>query len=117
MGPVGESLRYPDYRDFAGTDCSVLTMDTNVADSWIYPTSGKYPIRPYQLAISERAVFENTLVCLPTGLGKTLIASVVMYNFYRWYPDGLVIFMAPTKPLVEQQVRDAGLTFVNFGGT
>lgn len=28
----------------------------------------------------------NTLVCLPTGLGKTLIAAVVMYNHYRWFP-------------------------------
>ncbi len=43
-------------------------------------------------------------VCLPTGLGKTFIAAVVMYNFYRWYPQGKLIFMAPTKPLVAQQI-------------
>lgn len=41
---------------------------------------------------------------LPTGLGKTFIAAVVMYNFYRWYPSGKVIFTAPTKPLVAQQI-------------
>jgi ERCC4-related helicase len=39
------------------------------------------------------------------GLGKTFIAAVVMYNFYRWYPKGKIIFMAPTKPLVAQQIR------------
>lgn len=39
------------------------------------------------------------------GLGKTFIAAVVMYNFYRWYPTGKVIFMAPTKPLVAQQIQ------------
>jgi len=41
---------------------------------------------------------------LPTGLGKTLIASVVMYNYYKWFPSGKVVFMAPTKPLVNQQL-------------
>ncbi|EDQ84343.1 uncharacterized protein MONBRDRAFT_30349 [Monosiga brevicollis MX1] len=39
------------------------------------------------------------------GLGKTFIAAVVMYNFWRWYPNGKVLFMAPTKPLVAQQVN------------
>ncbi|MBN3298721.1 FANCM protein, partial [Amia calva] len=72
-------------------------------DVWIYPTN--YPVRDYQLKISEAALFQNTLVCLPTGLGKTFIASVVMYNFYRWYPSGKIVFMAPTKPLVAQQIE------------
>lgn len=43
-------------------------------------------------------------VSLPTGLGKTFIAAVLMYNFYRWYPTSKIIFMAPTKPLVKQQL-------------
>jgi ERCC4-related helicase len=37
-------------------------------------------------------------------MGKTLIAAVVMYNFSRWFPTGRVAFLAPTKPLVHQQV-------------
>lgn len=27
-----------------------------------------------------------------------------MYNFWRWYPCGKVVFLAPTKPLVAQQI-------------
>uniref|UniRef100_A0A668A683 ATP-dependent RNA helicase FANCM n=1 Tax=Myripristis murdjan TaxID=586833 RepID=A0A668A683_9TELE len=84
------------YPDFPG-------FDSSSAKVWIYPTN--YPIREYQLKISETALFQNTLVCLPTGLGKTFIASVVMYNFYRWYPSGKIVFMAPTKPLVAQQIE------------
>ncbi|XP_068194449.1 Fanconi anemia group M protein [Antennarius striatus] len=78
-------------------------FDSSSAKVWIYPTN--YPLREYQLKISEAALFQNTLVCLPTGLGKTFIASVVMYNFYRWYPSGKIVFMAPTKPLVAQQIE------------
>lgn len=28
-----------------------------------------------------------------------------MYNFWRWYPHGKVLFLAPTKPLVAQQIN------------
>ena len=78
-------------------------FDQEAGNVWIYPTN--YPIRNYQYDIVEKALFKNTLVTLPTGLGKTFIAAVIMYNFYRWYPQGKVIFMAPTKPLVAQQIE------------
>lgn len=91
--PLSGGKTYPDFPGF----------DSSSAKVWIYPIN--YPIRDYQLKISEAALFQNTLVCLPTGLGKTFIASVVMYNFYRWYPAGKIVFMAPTKPLVAQQIE------------
>ena len=56
------------------------------------------------MEIVSEALFKNTLVSLPTGLGKTFIAAVVMFNFYRWFPAGKVIFLAPTRPLVTQQI-------------
>jgi len=40
------------------------------------------------------------LVCLPTGLGKTFIASMAIINFSRWFPKGKIFFLAPTRPLV-----------------
>lgn len=78
-------------------------FDLEAGNVWIYPTN--YPIRDYQFSIVQEALQRNTLVTLPTGLGKTFIAAVLMYNFYRWYPQGKVVFMAPTKPLVAQQIE------------
>ena len=77
--------------------------DVEAGGQWIYPVN--YPLRDYQFNIVQKCLFKNTLVCLPTGLGKTFIAAVVMYNFYRWYPQGKIVFLAPTKPLVSQQIE------------
>lgn len=52
--------------------------------------NGSVPLRDYQFAITKTALFSNTLVALPTGLGKTLIAAVVMYNYFRWFPEGRI---------------------------
>jgi len=79
--------------------CDLSTMHT-----WVFPVDEKYPKRQYQLEMAETAISHNTLVSLPTGLGKTLVAAVVLYNFYRWFSKGKVIFLAPTLPLVNQQV-------------
>ncbi|KAJ4963142.1 hypothetical protein NE237_023081 [Protea cynaroides] len=59
--------------------CGVC-IDLEAAKTWIYPVN--VPLRDYQLSITKTALFTNTLVALPTGLGKTLIAAVVMYNYY-----------------------------------
>jgi MoxR-like ATPase len=55
------------------------------AKTWVYPAGVSE--RAYQLSIIRTALLNNTLVCLPTGLGKTLIAAVVMHNFSRWFPE------------------------------
>ncbi|XP_043265489.1 ATP-dependent DNA helicase MPH1 [Colletes gigas] len=84
------------------TDPETKGFDLSAGKTWIYPEN--YPIRDYQFSIVQASLYMNTLVCLPTGLGKTFIAAVVMYNFWRWYPCGKVVFLAPTKPLVAQQI-------------
>ncbi|EJT98921.1 P-loop containing nucleoside triphosphate hydrolase protein [Dacryopinax primogenitus] len=80
-----------------------LVTDPIAVREWIYPINK--PIRDYQYNIVQAALFKNTLVALPTGLGKTFIAGVLMLNYYRWFPDGKVVFVAPTKPLVSQQIK------------
>ncbi|KAJ8292257.1 ATP-dependent DNA helicase mph1 [Rhodotorula toruloides] len=79
--------------------------DEQAAKTFIYPVQADKPLRVYQYNIVQRCLYENTLVSLPTGLGKTFIAAVVMLNFYRWYPRGKVLFLAPTRPLVTQQIK------------
>lgn len=56
--------------------------------------------RAYQIAIAQSALRNgNTLVVLPTGLGKTLIAFLMMQERAE---KGRIFFLAPTKPLVRQ---------------
>ncbi|XP_065604646.1 Fanconi anemia group M protein [Cyrtonyx montezumae] len=93
--PSGDSNPRPD--PTAGGFCAAAGA------LWIYPTNR--PERAYQLRMAHAALLRNTLLCLPTGLGKTFVAAVVMYNFYRWFPSGKVLFLAPTKALVAQQME------------
>jgi ERCC4-related helicase len=58
--------------------------------------------REYQQKIAEAASQANTLVVLPTGLGKTLIALLVARLRLEKFPKGKVVVLAPTKPLVLQ---------------
>lgn len=62
--------------------------------------------RSYQNNISEsvRNKHKNTLVILPTALGKTVIAILVCAEFLYNYKSERVLVMAPTKPLVAQHM-------------
>jgi len=65
---------------------------------------GALEARQYQLAIAMRALEANTMVVLPTGLGKTAVALLVAAS--RLKEEGSrVLVLAPTKPLAEQHHR------------
>ncbi|AEO54168.1 hypothetical protein MYCTH_2296412 [Thermothelomyces thermophilus ATCC 42464] len=72
--------------------------------TWVYPLN-LGPIRDYQFSIVKNGLFNNTLVALPTGLGKTFIAATIMLNYFRWTKRSKIVFVAPTKPLASQQVQ------------
>ncbi|MCW1309425.1 MAG: DEAD/DEAH box helicase family protein, partial [Candidatus Nanoarchaeia archaeon] len=59
-------------------------------------------LRDYQKNILNTARNGNTLVVLPTGLGKTLIALKLAIERINHFKDLKVLFLAPTKPLVNQ---------------
>jgi ERCC4-related helicase len=58
--------------------------------------------REYQKSIFNTAKEKNTLVVLPTGLGKTLIALLLSEERLTKYPKEKILILAPTKPLIEQ---------------
>ena len=57
--------------------------------------------RAYQVNIARACLERSTLVVLPTGMGKTVIAAMVIAEVLR-QRGGRILFLAPTKPLVEQ---------------
>jgi ERCC4-related helicase/ERCC4-type nuclease len=65
---------------------------------------GSLEERAFQLHIALQALDGNTMVVLPTGLGKTAIALMVTASRIL-NKGGRVLVMAPTKPLVEQHLR------------
>lgn len=66
--------------------------------------------RQYQEAILAKAAETNLMVVLPTGLGKTPIAVMLVVQRLDKFPESKVMVLAPTKPLVSQHHK----TFLNF---
>jgi len=61
--------------------------------------------RDYQQAILNTALQHNTLAVIPTGLGKTLIALLLAIERLKQHPTSKIIFLAPTRPLVDQHFQ------------
>ena len=61
--------------------------------------------RDYQKNITETASRKNTLVVLPTGIGKTLIAILVSLERLKKFPESKILIMAPTRPLNAQHKK------------
>ncbi|MFU8868203.1 DEAD/DEAH box helicase [Natronococcus sp.] len=60
--------------------------------------------RLYQLKLAGTAANHHTLVCLPTGLGKTTVSLLVTARRLEEV-GGTALMLAPTKPLVQQHAE------------
>jgi len=58
--------------------------------------------RLYQQTIFATAVKYNTLVVLPTGMGKTNIFLMLASHRLKMYPNSKILLIGPTRPLIEQ---------------
>jgi len=61
--------------------------------------------RLYQETILSTCNEKNTLVVLPTGMGKTGIAVMLSVQRINNYPKSKILFLSPTKPLAEQHLQ------------
>jgi len=67
-------------------------------------TPGLLEQRQYQRQLADQALDDHTLVCLPTGLGKTTVSLLVTAERIQdaaWKS----LLLAPTKPLVQQHAE------------
>jgi Fanconi anemia group M protein len=77
------------------------------ADAYIeHPlvTTGLLENRRYQIELADQAERDHTLVCLPTGLGKTAVSLLVTARRLHAV-GGKSLLLAPTKPLVQQHAE------------
>jgi len=77
----------------------------------IWPETVEF--RLFQKRIADVASEKNTLVILPTALGKTVISAIVAANILYNYRDAKVLVMAPTRPLIMQH-RDTFLRILKL---
>ncbi len=61
--------------------------------------------RDYQVDLASLCSSQNTLLVVPTGLGKTAIALLVVAELLRNHPEKKCLMLAPTRPLCHQHYR------------
>ena len=61
--------------------------------------------RLYQETIFSTCALHNTLVVLPTGMGKTAISLMLAVQRLKQYPKSKILILAPTKPLLDQHMN------------
>jgi endoribonuclease Dicer len=65
----------------------------------------KQVLHLWQSQSLDRCKETNAIVQIPTGGGKTLIASHAIDYFTELFPSKKALFVVPTRPLVEQQAN------------
>jgi ERCC4-related helicase len=69
--------------------------------NWTFVKENSIKERNYQLNIVNSAFMSNSLVVLPTALGKTIIGILLAAKHLKKY-KGKILVLAPTRPLVSQ---------------
>ena len=93
-------------------------MQTEVSGYFNEPfiKKNKVYFRKYQDNVVKRCKGRNSLIVLPTGLGKTIIGILLVGKALEKYPESKIIILAPTRPLVSQHKASCE-DFLNIDST
>src|SRR5690606_13800678 len=58
--------------------------------------------RQYQQDIVLKSLYRNSLVVIPTSLGKTIVALLICLDILLNWKHSKILILAPTRPLVFQ---------------
>ncbi|MDQ4022935.1 MAG: DEAD/DEAH box helicase [Thermoproteota archaeon] len=91
-------------KTFPNEDSDESEQSKNIARYVEHPViwNRSIELRSYQKNIADSAQRRNTMVILPTALGKTVISLLVCADMLYNYRDKRILVMAPTRPLVSQ---------------
>lgn len=98
---IAELLRTPSTINFKLQTSNPLPPSTDLTPHAAFRIQNFEP-RIYQQTILAACTEKNTLVVLPTGLGKTSIALMLALQRLALFPASKILFLAPTRPLAEQ---------------
>ncbi|XP_039399366.1 antiviral innate immune response receptor RIG-I isoform X2 [Mauremys reevesii] len=88
--------------NFSGSPCSPSEVSQQ-------STYGPKKARSYQTELARPAVSgKNTIICAPTGSGKTFVALLICDNHLQNMPKeqkGKIVFLATKVPVYEQQKK------------
>ena len=94
-------------KTFPNQDCDESEQSKTSARYVEHPViwNRSIELRSYQKNIADSAQRRNTMVILPTALGKTVISLLVCADMLYNYRDKRILVMAPTRPLVSQHMK------------
>ncbi|HEX8678275.1 MAG TPA: DEAD/DEAH box helicase, partial [Segetibacter sp.] len=58
--------------------------------------------RQYQNTVLKKMLYKNSLVVVPTSLGKTIITLLICIDILFKWKKSKILILAPTRPLVHQ---------------
>lgn len=101
LAPNGQSIPEPPEATPPVAHNPHAGFDPHAGTNWLYPID--FTSSDYLPLIAEKCLYHNSLVILPNKTEKTFITAVTMYNIYRWYPLGKVIYVASKRVLLDEQ--------------
>ena len=60
--------------------------------------------RQYQNVVVQKTFYTNSLIVVPTSLGKTIIALLICIDILFKWKKSKILFLSPTRPLVNQHL-------------